>query len=191
MRRGGVAGPAGPAKAGPLFSGSLVSFSDCRDSLRTRRLCQVSCASLPLPCVYAYLVYNRSPFLPADQESGAARPACFATHALDFISSFHCRTLPVVETPPPPPPPPCTCTSDLICSGLTTLEMPAPPLRASTHAWVLAAQASKEWAVGWRTCFIGSTISGFVPSVQLCVFPREYIKLHEGYKPHTPAEAPW
>ena len=34
--RGGVAGPAGPAKAEPLFSGSLVSFSDCRDSLRTR-----------------------------------------------------------------------------------------------------------------------------------------------------------
>ena len=29
-------GPAGPALAGPLFSGSLVSFPDCRDSLRTR-----------------------------------------------------------------------------------------------------------------------------------------------------------
>ena len=87
-------------RSGPLFSGSLVSFSDCRDSLRTRRLCQVSCASLPLPCVYAYLVYNPSRFLPADQEPGAARPACFGTHALDFISSFHCRTLPVVDTPP-------------------------------------------------------------------------------------------
>ena len=36
--RGGVAGPAGPAKAGPLFSGLLVSFPDCRDSLRTRRM---------------------------------------------------------------------------------------------------------------------------------------------------------
>ena len=36
--RGGVAGPAGPAKSGPLFRGSLVSFSDCSDSLRTRRL---------------------------------------------------------------------------------------------------------------------------------------------------------
>ena len=61
--RGRVAGPAGPAKARPHFSGSLVSFSDCRDSLRTRRLCQVSYASLPLaalPCVYAFLVYNRS-----------------------------------------------------------------------------------------------------------------------------------
>ena len=33
LNRGGVAGPAGPAKAGPLFSGSLVPFSDCRDSL--------------------------------------------------------------------------------------------------------------------------------------------------------------
>ena len=33
---GNVAGPAGPAKTGPHFSGSLVSFSDCRDSLRTR-----------------------------------------------------------------------------------------------------------------------------------------------------------
>ena len=31
-------GPAGPAKAGPLFRGSLVSFSDCSDSLRTRQL---------------------------------------------------------------------------------------------------------------------------------------------------------
>ena len=27
--RGGVAAPAGPALAGPLFSGSLVSFPDC------------------------------------------------------------------------------------------------------------------------------------------------------------------
>ena len=43
--RGGVAGPAGPAKAGPLFSRSLVSFSDCRDSWRTRRMGQVSHAS--------------------------------------------------------------------------------------------------------------------------------------------------
>ena len=34
--RGGIAGPAGPALAGPLFSGSLVSFPDCRNSLRTR-----------------------------------------------------------------------------------------------------------------------------------------------------------
>ena len=31
--RGGVAGPAGPAFAGPVFSGA---FSDCRDSVRTR-----------------------------------------------------------------------------------------------------------------------------------------------------------
>ena len=34
--RGGVPGPAGLALARPLFSGSLVSFPDCRDSLRTR-----------------------------------------------------------------------------------------------------------------------------------------------------------
>ena len=33
LHRGGVASPAGPAKAGPLFSGLLVLFSDCRDSL--------------------------------------------------------------------------------------------------------------------------------------------------------------
>ena len=52
FHRGGVAGPAGPAKAGPLFSGSLDSLSDCRDSLRTRRLGQVSYASPPLPCMY-------------------------------------------------------------------------------------------------------------------------------------------
>ena len=69
--RGGVAGPAGPALAGPLFSGSLVSFPDCRDSLRTRRLGQVSHASSPLPCVYAFLVIVPALF-PADQESGAA-----------------------------------------------------------------------------------------------------------------------
>ena len=53
LHRGGVAGPAGPAKAGTLFSGSLVSFPACRDtcSLRTRRSGQVSHANSPLPCV--------------------------------------------------------------------------------------------------------------------------------------------
>ena len=49
--RGGVAGPAGPAKAGPLFSRSLVSFPDCRDGLLMRWLGQVSHASSPLPSV--------------------------------------------------------------------------------------------------------------------------------------------
>ena len=48
--RDGVASPAGPAKAGPLFRGSLFSFSNCRDSLRMRRLGEVSHASSPLPC---------------------------------------------------------------------------------------------------------------------------------------------
>ena len=51
LSRGGVAGPAGPAKAGPLFSRSLVSFPDCRDGLPTRWLGQVSHASSPLPSV--------------------------------------------------------------------------------------------------------------------------------------------
>ena len=50
-RRGSVAGPAGPVKAGPLFSRSLVSFPDCRDGLPTRWLGQVSHASSPLPGV--------------------------------------------------------------------------------------------------------------------------------------------
>ena len=49
--RGGVAGPVGPAKAGPLFRRSLVSFPDCRDSLPTGWLGQVSHASSPLPSV--------------------------------------------------------------------------------------------------------------------------------------------
>ena len=71
--RGGVAGPAGPAKAGPLFSESLVSFSDCRDSLRTRRLGQVS----HTPCMYAFLVIVPT-LLPADREP---RPDCIDTHA--------------------------------------------------------------------------------------------------------------
>ena len=68
---GGVAGPAGPASAGPLFSGSLVSCTDCRDGLRTRRLGQVSHASSPLLCVYAFLVIVPA-LLPADQEPGSA-----------------------------------------------------------------------------------------------------------------------
>ena len=39
VSRGGVAGPAGPALAGPLFSGSLVLFPDCIGThvLRIRR----------------------------------------------------------------------------------------------------------------------------------------------------------
>ena len=77
--RGDVSGPAGLAKAGPLFRGSLVSFSDCRDSLRTRRLGEVSHASSPLPCVYALLVIVHA-LLPADQEPGAARMDCISTH---------------------------------------------------------------------------------------------------------------
>ena len=60
--RGGVTGPAGPAKAGPLFRGSLVSFSDCSDSLRTRRL-----GESPLLCVYAFLVIVYA-LLPVSQE---------------------------------------------------------------------------------------------------------------------------
>ena len=71
---GGPHLPMTPAKTGPHFSESLVSFSDCRDSLRSRRLCQVSYASSPLaalPCVYAFLVYNRSSSFAG--ESGARR----------------------------------------------------------------------------------------------------------------------
>ena len=50
-----VAGPAGPALAGPLFSGALVSFPDRRDSLRMRRLGQVS-TQARLALVYAFLL---------------------------------------------------------------------------------------------------------------------------------------
>ena len=66
---------------GPLFSGSLVSCPDCRDGLRTRRLGQVSHASSPLPCAYAFLVIVPT-LLPADQEPGAARSGCIGTHVL-------------------------------------------------------------------------------------------------------------
>ena len=80
--KGGVAGPAGLALAGPLFSGSLVSCPDCRDGLRTRRLGQVSHApSSPLPCVYAFLVIVPA-LLPTDQEPSTARPDCIGTHVL-------------------------------------------------------------------------------------------------------------
>ena len=73
--RGGGAGPAGLAKAGPLFRGLLVSFADCSDSLRTRRL-----GESPLLCVYAFLVIVHA-LLPVDQEPGAARTDCISTHA--------------------------------------------------------------------------------------------------------------
>ena len=79
--RGGVAGPAGPALAGPLFSGSLVSCPDYGDGLRTRRLGQVSHASSPLLCVYAFLIIVPA-LLPADKDPGAARPDCIGTHVL-------------------------------------------------------------------------------------------------------------
>ena len=69
-RRSGWSG-----KAGPLLRGSLVSFSDCNDSLRTRRL-----GESPLLCVYAFLVIVHA-LLPADQEPGAARTDCISTHA--------------------------------------------------------------------------------------------------------------
>ena len=72
----------GPAKAGPLFSGLLVSFPDCRDSLRTRRMGQVFHASSPLPCVYMYVFLVIIP--PVDQEHGAARPDCIGTHVFSF-----------------------------------------------------------------------------------------------------------
>ena len=68
MYRGGVAGPAGPALAGPLFS------------LRTRRLGQVSYASPPLPSVYAFLIVHA--LLSADLEPGASRPDCICTHTI-------------------------------------------------------------------------------------------------------------
>ena len=87
LGRGGVAGPAGPALAGPLFSGSLVPCPDCRDGLRTRRLGQVSHASSPLPCVYAFLVIVPA-LLPADQEPGAARPDCISTHVLPNTHAY-------------------------------------------------------------------------------------------------------
>ena len=79
--RGGGAGPAGPALAGPLFN---RAFSDCRDSVRTRWFGQVSHASSPLPCVYAFLVIV--PTL------CAARPDCIGTHTFWFVfaAGAHC-----------------------------------------------------------------------------------------------------
>ena len=90
--RGGVVGPAG--QAGPLFSGSFVSSSDCRDSLRTTcklALCSRFSLSFPLLCRQI-----RSPARPN-------RTASAPTH-FDSTSSLYCRTLPVVD-------PPCTFTS--------------------------------------------------------------------------------
>ena len=65
--RGGVGGPAGPAKAGPLFSGSFVSSSDCGDSLRTtRKLALCSCFSLSFSLLCRRI---RSPARPDRTES--------------------------------------------------------------------------------------------------------------------------
>ena len=92
--RVGVGGPAGPAKARPLFSGSFVSSSDCRDSLRTTRklaLCSRFSLSFPLLC--------RRIRSPARPDQTASAPTHF-----DSTSSFYCRTLPVVD-------PPCTSMS--------------------------------------------------------------------------------
>ena len=82
--RGSIAGPAGPALAGLLFSGA---FSDCRDSVRTRWFGQVSHANSPLPCVYAFLVIVPT-LLPADQEPGVARADCIGTHTFCFHKWF-------------------------------------------------------------------------------------------------------
>ena len=92
--RGGVGGPAGPAKAGPLLSGSFVSSSDCRDSLRTTpklALCSRFSLSFPLLC--------RRIRSPARPDRTASAPTHF-----DSTNSFYYRTLPVVD-------PPCTFTS--------------------------------------------------------------------------------
>ena len=82
--RGGVAGPAGPAKAGPLFSRALVSFPDSRDGLPTRWLSQVSHASSPLPSACRRFSYKSFPLFCQQimQEPGAARPDCIGTHVL-------------------------------------------------------------------------------------------------------------
>ena len=102
--RGGVAGPAGPALTGPLFSGSLVSFSDCRDSLRLRPLGQVCQANSPLPCASR----NRSRSFASG--SGARRGPTRLhrhRHIFDSTSNFYCRTTPVVDSPPHTHTPPC------------------------------------------------------------------------------------
>ena len=91
---GGVAGPAGPAKAGPLFSGSLVSFSDCRDNLRTRRLGQVPTLPVvdpPLPppctCTSDLLFAVAWPLL------RCRRRLCIYTPTVSFSNqTFHVRT---------------------------------------------------------------------------------------------------
>ena len=62
-------GPAGPALAGPLFSGSLP---DCRDNLRTRRLVQVSTQTHLCPACTRFS-YNRS-----HSFAGAARSDCIS-----------------------------------------------------------------------------------------------------------------
>ena len=124
QNRGGVAGPAGPALAGPLFSGALVSFSDCRDSVRTRRFGQVSHASSPLPCVYAFLVIVPA-LLPADQQPGAARLDCIGTTHFDSTSGIYCRgTLPVVDRTASAPTH-FDSTSSFYCRTLSVVDLPS------------------------------------------------------------------
>ena len=74
LHSGGVAGPAGQALAGPLFSGSLVPFSDCRDILTIG-------PGAPRKLAFALCVRIVPAFFPVDQaEPCAAQPDCIGTH---------------------------------------------------------------------------------------------------------------
>ena len=71
QRWGGIAGPAGLAKAGPLFSRSLVSFSECRNCVRTRQLGQVLHASSPLTALLVNVHNSRNRSRSSADGSGA------------------------------------------------------------------------------------------------------------------------
>ena len=113
--RGGVASPAGPAKAGPLFSGSLVPFSDCRDSLSHSEDETIGAdAGVPRKLALSLRVCVSRIIVPAllsaDQEPlrGLTRlhrhPRILVPQVALLLHIVCCR----------PPPLPSTCTSELL-----------------------------------------------------------------------------
>ena len=97
LSRGGVPGPAGPAKAGPLFSGLLVSFPDLAPPNRTSWIC-------------THVLLNTRAYTTCNWYNTVHSAACSSC-----ASQSSPTRRPVVDpTPPLPPLPPCTCTSDLL-----------------------------------------------------------------------------
>ena len=83
----------GPAKAGPLFSRSLVSFPDCRDGLPTIWLGQVSHASSPLPSVqrFSYKLFPLSVCQQMMQEPGEGVFFFWTHFQLSLGTAMHMR----------------------------------------------------------------------------------------------------